>query len=55
MGGLTRGEVSWHGMPAGERFDTSTVLQKNVEQSAYLLAAHLDNGHEDFDSDTIRE
>ncbi|XP_043188695.1 adhesion G protein-coupled receptor L2-like [Amphibalanus amphitrite] len=54
VGGLTSGETSWHGMSETERFDTSTVLQRNVEQSAYLLASYLDNQHEDFSESTIR-
>ena len=55
VSGLTQGETSWHGMPEQSRSETSTVLQANVEQSAYLLAEYLDNRYQDFADTTIRE
>ena len=55
VSGLTRGESSWHAMPETNRSDTSTVLQANVEQSAFLLADYLTDAHMDFNYDTIRE
>ncbi|KAF0304088.1 Adhesion G protein-coupled receptor L3 [Amphibalanus amphitrite] len=51
---LTRQEESWHSMPRANRSLTSSTLQTNVEQSAYLLAPYLNDTHADFNYDTIR-
>ncbi|XP_037075403.1 adhesion G protein-coupled receptor L4-like [Pollicipes pollicipes] len=45
---LTKGDASWFSMPPRKRRGTSTLLQYNVEQSAYLLAGYLQNEGKNF-------
>ena len=42
-------------MPRANRTMTSSTLQTNVEQSAFLLTSYLDDDNETFYLDSIRE